>query len=416
MTNETTISTGFDVDAIRQQFPILRQPVHGDRPLIYLDSAATSQKPQVVIDSLVDYYTTKNANVHRSAHYLSAAATNVYEDARKTVAEFIGAESPECIVFTKGTTEAINLVANTWGQANIGKGDAIIVTGMEHHANIVPWQMLCERVGAELRLLPVENDGTLALSFWDPLVEDGKVKLLAITHVSNTLGTINPVAALAARARKRGIVTVVDGAQAVAHVDVNMDLLGCDFYAFGAHKVYGPTGIGVLYGRRELLESMPPWQGGGAMISSVTWEKTTYNDVPIRFEAGTPHIEGAAGFAAALRWFVDLDHKALRRHEQEILRHMVDVISQIDGVRFIGTAPVRTAVVSFVVDGIHASDLGTLLDQHGIAVRTGHHCTMPLLERFGVPSTVRASVACHTTHEEVEAFGVALQHAVRMLR
>ncbi len=415
----------FDVASVRAQFPILRRTVYDNRPLVYLDSAATSQKPQAVIDAIVNYYTNHNSNVHRSAHALSTEATELFEDGRRTVADFLNASRPEEIVFTRGTTESINLVAQTWGRLNVHKGDVVLLTEMEHHANIVPWQMLCESVGATVRVVHVaangalgigNPDGTERVNGLDDIEGIDRVKLLAVTHVSNSLGTINDVKALCNWARSRGIVTVVDGAQAVSHVPVDVQDIGCDFYAFSGHKLYGPTGIGVLYGRYALLDAMPPYQGGGAMISTVSFDNTTYNDVPVRFEAGTPNIEGVVGLAASINWFTDLDRDAMARHEATVLAHATTGLQTIDGLRVIGTAPKKIGIVSFVVDGVHAADIGSLVDRQGVAIRVGHHCNMPLMQCYGLTSTARASFAAYTTESEIDQLVVATNKAVRMLR
>lgn len=402
------------ISHLREQFPILDRSVH-DRPLVYLDTAATAQKPQVVIDAITSYYSVSNSNVHRGAHALAAEATGLYEDARRMAAVLLHAVRTEEIVFTKGTTEGINLVASAWGTANVGKDDEILVTYMEHHANIVPWQMLCERTGAMLRVVPIHDDGLLDMDACASMINE-RTRMVAVTHVSNTLGTVNDVAAICAMARRYGAATLVDGAQAVPHVSVDVQAIGCDFYVFSAHKLYGPTGFGVLYGRYDVLDAMPPYQGGGSMISRVSFEKTTYNDVPMRFEAGTPHIAGAAGLASAIRWFLDIDRAMLLEHEHELTVAATAGLTSIDGLRIVGTAPGKLGIVSFVVDGVHAHDIGTLIDAMGVAIRTGHHCTQPLMERFGVTSTARASFACHTTREEIDILVDSVNKAVRMLR
>jgi len=418
--NETSTIETFDVVSVRSQFPILHRTVYDNRQLVYLDSASTSQKPQAVIDAIANFYTQSNSNVHRSAHALSAEATEAFEAGRRTVATFINAARPEEIVFTRGTTESINLVAQTWGRMNIHAGDVVLLTEMEHHANIVPWQMLCESVGASVRVIRVDANGSLdindSLDALDSLDAIERVKLLAVTHVSNSLGTVNDVKALCAWARSRGIVSVVDGAQAVSHVAVDVQDIGCDFYAFSAHKLYGPTGIGVLYGQYALLDAMPPYQGGGAMISNVTFDKTTYNDVPVRFEAGTPHIEGVIGMAEAIRWFAALNLDALADYESGLLRHAMNGLQAIDGLRVIGTSVHKIGIVSFVVDGVHAADIGALVDRQGVAIRVGHHCNMPLLQCYGLSSTARASFAAYTTIADVDALIAATAKAVRMLR
>ena len=401
----------FDVQEIRAQFPILKELVHG-KPLVYFDNAATSQKPRRVIKAESAYYATINANVHRGVHTLSTKATEAQEAARETIRRHINARHAHEVIFTSGTTASLNLAAFSLGQLLLKQGDEVLISGMEHHANIVPWQMVCERHGAQLKVIPVTDSGE-----WDltQVPYSDKTRVLAVPHVSNTLGTINPVKELVAEAKKRGIITVVDGAQAIAHLDVDVQDLGCDLYAFSGHKAYGPTGTGVLYGREELLERMPPWQGGGEMIDTVTFEKTTYAKLPFKFEAGTPHIAGIIGLGEAIRWMEDYDKPAMAKHEHELLEHASNQLD-IDGLRIIGSAKEKVGVISFVIEGVHHYDLGTLLDQQGIAVRTGHHCTQPLMERFGVSGTTRASFACFNTMEEVDAMVGATRKAVNMLR
>ncbi|MBK7295528.1 MAG: cysteine desulfurase [Flavobacteriales bacterium] len=409
---DTTIKKAFDVEAIRSQFPILKETVHG-KPLVYFDNAATSQKPRRVIKAESMYYATINANVHRGVHTLSNLATEAQESARETIRKHINAKHAHEVIFTSGTTASINLVANSLGSLLLKKGDEVLITGMEHHANIVPWQMACKRVGAVLRVIPVTDNGQLADSMISQLAN---CRILAFTHVSNTLGTINPIKELIAEAKKRGIVTVIDGAQAMPHMRVDVQDLGCDFYAFSGHKCYGPTGIGVLYGREELLEKMPPWQGGGEMIDQVTFEKTTYAKLPFKFEAGTPHIAGIIGLGDAIRWMQDYDLEAMAAHEHVLLKHATKELFSVDGLRIIGTAQEKVGVISFVIDGVHHYDLGTLLDQQGIAVRTGHHCTQPLMERFAISGTTRASFACFNTVGEVDALVDGVKKALKMLR
>ena len=410
------IKKAFDVEALRSQFPILKETVHG-KPLVYFDNAATSQKPRRVIKAESTYYATINANVHRGVHTLSNLATEAQEAARETIREHINAAHAHEVIFTSGTTASINLVANSLGSLLLKKGDEVLITGMEHHANIVPWQMACERVGAVLKVIPVTDEGELDHELADSMISQlANCRILAFTHVSNTLGTINPIKELIAEAKKRGIVTVVDGAQAMPHMRVDVQELGCDFYAFSGHKCYGPTGTGVLYGREELLEKMPPWQGGGEMIDQVTFEKTTYAKLPFKFEAGTPHIAGIIGLGEAIRWMQDYDLDAMAAHEHMLLEHATKELLNIDGLRIIGTAKEKVGVISFVIDQVHHYDLGTLLDQQGIAVRTGHHCTQPLMERFGVSGTTRASFACFNTIAEVDALVAGVVKAVKMLR
>ncbi|MDX9750695.1 MAG: cysteine desulfurase [Flavobacteriales bacterium] len=402
----------YDIDAIRAQFPILKEQVHG-RPLVYFDNAATSQKPRRVIKAESAYYATINANVHRGVHTLSTKATEAQEAAREIVRRHINAQHAHEVIFTSGTTAAINLAANSLGQLLLKPGDEVLISGMEHHSNIVPWQLACERHGAVLKVIGITESGE-----WDlkQVPFSDKTRILAISHVSNTLGTINPVKELVAAAKKRGIITVVDGAQAIAHLDVDVQDLGCDLYAFSGHKAYGPTGIGVLYGREELLDRMPPWQGGGEMIDQVTLEKSTWAKLPFKFEAGTPHIAGIIGLGEAMRWMEDYDKAAMAKHEYTLLQHATNELLTIDGLRIIGTAKEKVGVISFVIDGVHHYDLGTLLDQQGIAVRTGHHCTQPLMDRFGISGTTRASFACFNTIEEIDVMIAATKKAVKMLR
>lgn len=387
--------------------------MHNGKPLVYLDNAATTQKPQVVLDAINHYYRTSNSNVHRGAHTLAAEATLAYEQARNTVASFIGAHSEREIVFTRGTTESINLVATSWG-SRLTPGSKILVTEMEHHSNIVPWQMVAQRTGATVQSIPVADDGSINSSAAIAMMDSG-VAMVACTHVSNTMGTINNVQNLCAEAAKRGITTLVDGAQAVAHLPVNVADIGCDFYVFSGHKLYGPTGIGVLYGKEHLLNSMSPYQGGGSMIAEVTIEHTTFLDAPQRFEAGTPNIAGAVGLAAAINWYVAQDHAVIERNENEQLAFVTEALQRIDGLRIIGTSKNKIGVLSFVVHGMHAHDVGMLLDEQGVAIRTGHHCTQPLMNRFGVTSTARMSVACYTTMQDVEQFVKCTRKAVELL-
>jgi len=410
--NTSAVKPAFDLAEIRAQFPILKELVHG-KPLVYFDNAATSQKPRRVIKAESAFYATINANVHRGVHTLSTKATEAQEAARETIHKHINARRAHEIIFTSGTTASINLAATCLGQLLLKKGDDVVISGMEHHANIVPWQLACERHGAKLKVIPVTESGE-----WDmqqvPFSE--KTRILAISHVSNTLGTINPVKKLIAQAKKKGIVTVVDGAQAAPHLKIDVQDLSCDFYAFSGHKAYGPTGTGVLYGREELLERMPPWQGGGEMIDTVTLEKSTWAKLPFKFEAGTPNIAGIIGLGEAIRWMEDYDLDAMTAHEQNLLEHATKELLAIVGLRIIGTAKEKVGVISFVIEGVHHYDLGTLLDQQGIAVRTGHHCTQPLMDRFGVSGTTRASFACFNTMEEVDAMVAATKKALKMLR
>lgn len=415
-----SIKPTFDVDEIRAQFPILKELVHG-QPLVYFDNAATSQKPRRVIKAESAYYAKINANVHRGVHTLSTLATEAQEAARETIRAHINAKHAHEVIFTAGTTASLNLVANSLGQMLLKKGDEVLISGMEHHANIVPWQLACERYGAKLKVIPVNENGELDISAIPGQARNDnpfsdRTKILAISHVSNTLGTINPLKKLIAEAKKRGIITVVDGAQAIPHLPVDVQDLGCDFYAFSGHKMYAPTGIGVLYGREELLEQMPPWQGGGEMIDQVTFEKTTYAKLPFKFEAGTPHIAGIIGLGEAVRWMQDYDLSAMAAHEHALLEHGTKELLAIDGLRIIGTAKKKVGVISFVIEGVHHYDLGTLLDQQGIAVRTGHHCTQPLMEHFSISGTTRASFAPFNTIAEVDAMVAATKKAVKMLR
>jgi cysteine desulfurase/selenocysteine lyase len=417
---DTILRKEYDVEEIRAQFPILKEQVHG-QPLIYFDNAATSQKPRRVIKAESAYYATINANVHRGVHTLSTLATDAQEAARETVRAHINAKHAHEVIFTSGTTASLNLAANSLGQLLLKQGDEVLISGMEHHANMVPWQLACERYGATLKVIPVTDSGELDLATSSEVEKrqgpfTDRTKILAISHVSNTLGTIKPNKGLIEEARKRGIITVVDGAQAIPHLPVDVQDLGCDLYAFSGHKMYAPTGIGVLYGREELLEQMPPWQGGGEMIDVVTFEKTTYAKLPFKFEAGTPHIAGIIGLGEAVRWMQDYDLGAMAAHEQALLEHATKELLAIDGLRIIGTAKEKVGVISFVIEGVHHYDLGTLLDQQGIAVRTGHHCTQPLMERFGVSGTTRASFAPFNTITEVDVMVAATKKAVKMLR
>jgi cysteine desulfurase/selenocysteine lyase len=406
-------STNFQLDKIRAQFPILEREVNGKR-LVYFDNGATSQKPQCVIDSINTYYSFENANIHRGVHFLSQEATTKYEDARSTIQKAINANEPCEVIFTKGTTDSINLVAYSFGET-LEKGDEILISYMEHHSNIVPWQMLCERKGLILKVIPILENGEMDLEAFEKLLTE-KTKLLSITHVSNTLGTINPVKYLINRAHAVGAKVLIDGAQSIQHFQVDMQDLNCDFYAFSGHKVFGPTGIGVLYGKKELLEAIPPYQGGGDMIAKVTFEKTTYNDLPHKFEAGTPHVSGGIALGRAFEFLASLNFDEISIHEHELLKYAEERLSEIEGLRIIGTAKNKASVVSFVVEGIHPFDIGTLLDKLGIAVRTGHHCTQPLMDFYQIPGTVRASFAMYNTKEEIDLFLHALERSLRMLK
>jgi cysteine desulfurase/selenocysteine lyase len=402
----------FDVAGIREDFPILQQKVHG-KPLVYFDNGATSQKPQAVIDALANYYSAENSNIHRGVHYLSERATAAYEEARSKIRGFINSRNNQEIIFVRGTTEAINLVAQSYGRSFLKAGDEIIISAMEHHSNIVPWQMLCEQVGAKLRVIPINHDGEIVMDEYRRLLNE-KTKFVSVTHVSNALGTIAPVKEIVALAHERSIPVLLDGAQAVPHLRVDMQDLGCDFYAFSGHKMFGPTGVGVLYGRGELLEKMPPYQGGGDMISLVTFEKTHYNVLPYKFEAGTPHISGGIGLGAAIDYLQALDWQGLTAHEHALLSYATEALSNIDGLRIIGTAKEKAGVVSFVFDHVHAHDVGTILDQEGVAVRSGHHCAMPVMQRFGVPATTRASFAFYNTAEEIDILVRAIHRALKV--
>ena len=400
----------WDVERVRRDFPALHQQVHG-KPLIYLDNAATSQKPQVVVDALTAYYSRENSNVHRGVHLLSEKATQAYETGRACVQRFLNAADTREIVFVRGATEGINLVAASYGRTWVGAGDEIIVSAIEHHSNIVPWQILCEEKGAVLRVIPVNDDGELLLDEYARLL-GARTKLVAVGHISNALGTINPIEQMIEMAHRQGVPVLIDGAQAAPHLHVDVRALDCDFYVFSGHKTLGPTGIGVLYGKAEWLEHMPPYQGGGDMIASVTFEKTTYNALPYKFEAGTPHIAGVIGLGMALDYLNGLGLDRVVAYERELLAYGTATLDAVPGVRIIGTAKEKASVLSFVVDGVHAHDVGTILDRAGIAVRAGHHCAMPVMQRFGVPATVRASLAFYNTREELDAL-VAGLHDVR---
>jgi cysteine desulfurase / selenocysteine lyase len=404
---QAAAQTDFDVYRVRADFPILARTIHG-KPLVYLDNAATTQKPQAVIDSMIRYYTAENSNIHRGVHTLSELATESYEQSRVTVQRFLNAADPREIIFVRGATEGINLVAQTWGRVNIGHGDEIVISAMEHHSNIVPWQILCEQQGANLRVAPVNDAGELLFDEFEKLLGP-KTKLVAMAHVSNALGTVNPVRKIVQAARRVHARVLLDGAQAVPHMFVDVRGIDCDFYVFSGHKIYAPTGIGILYGKAELLEAMPPYQGGGDMISSVTFEKTLYNRLPHKFEAGTPHVSGAIGLGAALEYVHSIGIDRIARHEKQVLAHGTKRLLEIPGLRLIGTAKEKEGILSFMLEGIHPHDVGTILDQEGIAIRTGHHCAQPLMERFGVPATARASLALYNTMEEMDALASGLQ-------
>jgi cysteine desulfurase / selenocysteine lyase len=390
----------FDVDRVRHDFPILSRPINGKK-LVYLDNAATSQKPETVIGAITRYYEQQNANIHRGVHYLSAQATDAHEAARQAVQRFLNAADVREIIFVRGATEAINLVAHTYGRTHVGEGDEVLITAMEHHSNIVPWQILCEEKRAHLKVAPINDHGEVRLDAFAKLLGP-RTKIVAVTHVSNALGTVNPIRHMIELAHAVNVPVLVDGAQAVPHLSVDVRALDCDFYAFSGHKVYGPTGIGVLYGKAALLEAMPPYQTGGEMISSVTFEKTTYNKLPFKFEAGTPDIAGAIGLHAALEYLNDLGMNNVAAHEHDLLDYATEAVAAIPGVRLIGTALERASVLSFVLEGVHPHDIGTILDQKGIAVRTGHHCAQPVMDRFGIPATARASFALYNTRDDVD--------------
>jgi len=402
-----------DIEQIRGDFPILRETVHG-KPLVYLDNAATSQRPRQVVEAVKIFCEHDNANIHRGVHMLSQRATEQYERSRKAVQKFVNARKPQEIVFTRGTTEAINFVASAWGTKNLKPGDEILLSQMEHHSNIVPWQMLCERTGASIKVVDVTDQGELDIEDFKRKLSD-RTKLVSLTHVSNALGTINPVKQLAELAHQAGALMLVDGAQSVPHLKIDVQDLDADFFAFSGHKVYGPTGIGVLYGKYGLLESMPPYQGGGDMIRRVTFEKTDYAEPPARFEAGTPNISGAVGLMAAISYVESIGLDAIAEHERELIGYANARLSEIDGLRIIGTAENKGSVVSFVVDGIHPHDLGTILDMDGVAIRAGHHCAQPLMARFGVPATARASVAVYNTQDEIDALAQSIRKAKELL-
>lgn len=406
--------TPFDVERVRADFPLLRQTVADGRPLVYLDNAATTQKPQQVIDAMSRFYAEDNANIHRGVYDLCERATRLYEGARITAQRFLNAAEPREMVFVRGTTEGVNLVAQSYCRPRLTPGDDVVVSAMEHHSNIVPWQLVCEERGARLRVIPMNARGELVLDGLEDLLGP-RTRMLAVTHVSNALGTVNPVREIVARAHARGVPVLVDGAQATPHFRVDVRDLGCDFYTVSGHKVFGPTGVGLLYGRLEHLEAMPPYQGGGDMIRSVSFEKTTFAAPPARFEAGTPNIGGAIGLAAALDYVAALDGEAVATHEADLLAHASAELTAIPGLRIIGTAAEKVGVVSFVLDGAHAHDIGTIVDEDGVALRTGHHCAQPAMEFFGVPATARASFAFYNTHREIEVLAAAVARVREVL-
>lgn len=403
-----------NVEEIRKDFPILHRQVNG-KPLVYFDNGATSQKPQQVIDVINRYYQHENSNIHRGIHTLSQEATDAYEKARTTVQQFINAKHHHEVIFTSGTTGSINLVASSFGKKHLQAGDEIIISTMEHHSNIVPWQMICEEKGAILKVIPISDKGELLMDEFEKLLSS-KTKLVSITHVSNTLGTINPVKEIIKLAKAVGAAILIDGAQAVPHTKVDVQALDCDFYAFSAHKMFGPTGVGILYGKEAILNDLPPYQGGGDMIKTVTFEKTTYNELPHKFEAGTPNIVGGLGLAAAIDYMNNIGIANIEAYEHELLSYATEKIKQIEGVRIIGEAANKASVLSFLVDGTHPSDIGMIIDKLGIAIRTGHHCTEPLMNRFDIPGTARASFAFYNTKEEIDTFILALERALKMLK
>ena len=403
----------FNVREIREEFPALRQQVYG-KNLIYFDNGATSQKPKLVLDAINLFYSKENANIHRGVHYLSQRATTDYEAARQRIQRYLGARKSEEIIFTKGTTDSINLVAYSYG-STLSAGDEILISAMEHHSNIVPWQMLCERQGCILKVAPINQRGELIMDEFDKLLSK-KTKLVAITHISNTLGTVNPIKEIIQKAHAVGSKVLIDGAQSIQHMRINVKELDCDFYVFSSHKVFGPTGIGVLYGKEELLDRMPPYQGGGDMIARVTFERTTYNELPFKFEAGTPHIAGGICLGKAFEFLESIDMEAAERHERELAKYAEDMLDTFEGLQIIGEAKNKTSVVSFSLKGIHPFDIGTLLDKQGIAVRTGHHCTQPLMDFYGIPGTVRASFAFYNTKQEIDTFVEAVERSLSMLK
>ena len=404
----------FDINKIRADFPILSRKVNGNQ-LIYLDNGSTAQKPKVVIDAIENYYSNQNANIHRGVHTLSQEITVAYENARITVQKHLNAKHPYEIIFTKGTTDSINLVASSFGKKYISEGDEILISAMEHHSNILPWQQVCEEKGAILKVIPINEKGELIISEYKRLLSE-KTKIVAITHISNTLGTINPVEEIIALAHVKNIPVLVDGAQAVSHTRVDVQLLSADFYVFSGHKLFGPTGVGILYGKEKWLNELPPYQVGGGVIKTVTFEKTEYADLPLKFEAGTPHIEGGIGLAAAIDYVNKIGFDSIATHEHELLIYATESLQKTEGVKIIGTAKNKASVISFVVEGLHPFDVGTILDQLGIAVRTGHHCTQPLMQFFGLQGTIRASFAFYNSKDEIDAFVKGLERAIKMLR
>ncbi len=411
LTNQTSID--LDIGAIRQQFPILSRQVK-NKPLVYFDNAATAQKPQAVIDAISQYYSNYNANIHRGIHSLAEEATAAYEASRTAVQQFIGAGFPEEVIFTRGTTEGINLVAYTWGRANIAAGDEILISAMEHHSNIVPWQILCQEKNAVLKVIPVQDNGELSMVDYHTLLNP-KTKLVAITHVSNALGTVNPVKSMIRAAHQAGAVVLIDGAQSAVHLDIDVQDMDCDFFAFSGHKLYGPTGTGILFGKKQILENMPVFHGGGEMIKEVTFERTTYNELPYKYEAGTPNIADAIALKTALDFLNELGRDNIRNHEARLLKYATEQLETIPGLTIIGKAREKVGLVSFIIKGVHPQDIGVLLDNQGIAVRTGHHCAQPLMARFGIPGTIRASFAVYNTPAEIDKLIAGLWKALKML-
>jgi len=408
----TSNAHSFDVARIREDFPVLHQMVNG-KPLVYLDNAATTQKPQAVIDALVRYYSADNSNVHRGVHTLSQRATEDYDSGRSKARQFLNAASDEEIIFVKGTTDGINLVAHSYARQHLGEGDEIIISTMEHHSNIIPWQVLCQEKGAHLRVIPISDAGELLMDEYESLLSY-RTKLVAITHVSNVLGTVNPIKQIVEMAHSQGVPVLVDGAQATPHMPVDVQKLGCDFYVFSGHKIYGPTGIGVLYGKADVLEAMPPYQLGSDMIKSVTFERTVYNDLPYKFEAGTPNIAGVIGMGAAIDYLTEIGMDRIDNYEHGLLEYGTECLSGIDGVKIVGNAPGKASVLSFVMDCAHPHDIGTILDTEGVAIRTGHHCAQPLMNRYGVPATARASLSFYNTRDEVDLLVKAIDRVIEV--
>ncbi|MBT6461543.1 MAG: cysteine desulfurase [Opitutae bacterium] len=406
--------TPFEVEVVRRDFPILATQVR-EKKLCYLDNAASTQKPRAVIDRLQEFYSRENANIHRGVHHLGELATDAYHDARKTVAKFLNAKSDKQVIFTRGTTESINLVATSWGRANLQKGDQILLTAMEHHANIVPWQLIAEQTGAVIKVIPTNDRAELDLDAYDQLLGE-HTRILAICHISNSLGTLNPIKEIIAKAKAMGVTTLVDGAQGAPHLGADVQDLNCDFYAFSGHKIYGPTGIGILYGNQEIMENMPPYQGGGDMIQRVSFEKTTYKGLPERFEAGTPNIAGAAGLAAAIKYLGQFNQADIKAHESALLEYALGQLEDIDGITLYTKAVARTGVVSFNLEGVHAHDIATILDREGVAIRAGNHCTQPLMKTLGVPATARTSFALYNTKEEIDTLAASIIKARQLFK